>query len=139
MGDFVDLDVDIRNIMIDGQKPVQKIKINRVVFDISYMAEMLKQDPSFTIKKYLYLFDIENTLERSKPYAKIELKDLDGNVEITVDTKHFPNAQLINLTTKQYLPLNNGKAFKSDKYGVVFENKPFGKGTLIISGKFVRE
>ena len=139
MGDFVDLDVNIRNIMIDGEKPAHKIKINRVIFDISYMAEMLRQDPSFTIKKYLYLFDFENTLERSKPYAKIELKDLDGNVEIIVDTKYFPNAKLINLTTKQFLPLNNGKAFKSDKYGVVFESKPFGKGTLIISGKFVRE
>lgn len=139
MGDFVDLDVDISNILIDGQKPAQKIKINRVVFDISYMAEKLKEDAAFTIKKYLYLFDFENTLERSKPYAKIELKDLDGNIEITVDPKYFPNAQLINLATKQYVPLNNGKAFKSDKYGVIFESKPFGKGTLIISGKFVRE
>lgn len=139
MGDFIDLNVDIQNILVDGQKPCTKKLVNRVVFDTEYMLSQLQNDPNFTLKKILYLFDFEGVADRSEAYAKIELKDMDGNIEITVNPKYFQNAQLINLKTKQYIPLNNGKAFKLDAYGVVFDTKAFGKGTIIISGKFVRE
>lgn len=140
MGEFFELNVDINNILINDKQPITKKIINRIVFDIPHMTKMIKSNPKFTLKKILYLFDFEGRTDRSEAYAKLEIKDLDGNIELTVEQKYFANAQLINIMNKQYIPLSNGKSFKFDNYGIIFDTKPFGKnGTIIISGKFVRE
>jgi hypothetical protein len=37
------------------------------------------------------------------------------------------------------VPLNNGKEFPLDRYGIIFETKKLGKGYIQIFCKFVRE
>ena len=89
--------------------------------------------------KYLYLRHFESNTDRSEPYAKITLDGTSRMVRLEVSKAVFPDAYLIEKSTRKRTALNQGKEFTADRHGIIFDARKHGKGHLQIFGKFVRE
>ena len=95
-------------------------------------------EPGEDKAKYLYLRHFEKNTERSVKYARVTLSDSGTSVKVEVLNNAFESPFLIEKTTRTMFPLNNGKEFPLDKYGIIFETKKLGKGYIQIFCKFVR-
>ena len=113
---------------IDGQLPPNHFEISRIVLE-----------PGEDKAKYLYLRHFEKTTDRSVKYARVTLSDSLNSIKVEVMNNAFESPFLIERKTKTMVPLNNGKEFPIDRYGIIFETKKQGKGNLQIFCKFVKD
>lgn len=128
IGDYSQYDISLENLLVDGKTPINYMEISRIVLE-----------PNESKSKILYLRHFECSTERSQPFAKITLDSTSRIAQIEVKKSVFPEAYLIEKTKRKRTPLNQGKEFPIDNYGIVFKSQKHGKGYIQIFGKFVRE
>ena len=128
IGDYSKYDVALENLLVDGKAPVSYVETCRIVLE-----------PNENKSKYLYLSHFESTTERRKSYAKVTLDGTSQMVRIEVLQSMFPDACLIEKSTRARTALNQGKEFPCERYGVIFNAQKHGKGYIQIFGKFVKE
>ena len=113
---------------IDGELPPNHFEISRIVLE-----------PGEDKAKFLYLRQFENTTDRSAKYARVTLSDSLNSIKFEVLNNSFDSPFLVEKNTRTMLPLNNGKEFPLDRYGIIFETKKVGKGNIQIFCKFVKD
>ena len=129
IGNYPQFDISMDELRdIDGNLPVNHFETSRIVLE-----------PGEANSKFLYLRHFEKTTDRSKKYARVTLSESLNSIKIEVLNDAFESPFLIEKKTRTMIPLNNGKEFPLDRYGIIFETKKQGKGTLQIFCKFVKE
>lgn len=129
IGDYPQYDISMDNLRVtnSSELPPNHFEISKIILE-----------PGEDKAKYLYLRHFEKNTERSVKYARITLSDSGTSVKVEVLNNAFESPFLIEKTTRTMVPLNNGKEFPLDKYGIIFETKKLGKGYIQIFCKFVR-
>lgn len=129
IGDFPEYDVDVVNLLDEnGEEPSHSIEICMIVLE-----------PGEINAKYLYMRHFESTTERSAKYARIVLSDNQQSVRIEIMNNAFQNPVLVEKAHRSSLiPLNQGKEFPLDNYGIIFDSKKHGQGQIQIFAKFGR-
>lgn len=128
-GDFPKFDISLESLQsTDGKMPPSYFEVSRIVLE-----------PGELKAKYLYLHHFENTTESSLKFARVTLSEgLDKvKVEVLNNVYQFPN--LIEKRSRKLIPMNRGKIFPVEDYGILFETKRFGKGSIQIFAKFIKE
>lgn len=130
IGNYPEYDILMDNLRITNSNkfPPNYFEISRIILE-----------PGDAKSKFLYLRHFEKNTERSMKYARITLSTSGTTVKVEVLNNVFDSPYLIEKNTRTIVPLNNGKEFPLDRYGIVFERKKFGKGFIKIFCKFVRE
>lgn len=95
-------------------------------------------EPGESKAKFLYLRHFEKNTQRSKKYARITLSDSCYYVSIEILNNVFENSLLIEKSTGKIIPLNQGKEFPLDRYGVIFDTQKHGNGFIQIFGEFIK-
>ena len=129
IGDYPQYDISMDNLRVTNSSdlPPNHFEISKIILE-----------PGEDKAKYLYLRHFEKNTERSVKYARITLSESGTSVKVEVLNNAFESPFLIEKTTRTMVPLNNGKEFPLDKYGIIFETKKLGKGYIQIFCKFVR-
>lgn len=129
IGDYPQYDISMDNLRVtnSSELPPNHFEISKIILE-----------PGEDKAKYLYLRHFEKNTERSVKYARITLSESGTSVKVEVLNNAFESPFLIEKTTRTMVPLNNGKEFPLDKYGIIFETKKLGKGYIQIFCKFVR-
>ena len=129
IGDYPKYDISIDLLRdIDGNLPPNYFEISRIILE-----------PGEDKSKFLYLRHFEKTTDRSAKYARVTLSDSLNSIKLEVLNNSFDSPFLIEKNTKTIVPLNNGKEFPLDRYGIIFESKKIGKGNIQIFCKFVKD
>lgn len=129
IGNYPQYDITMDGLRdIDGQLPPNHFEISRIVLEAGEERA-----------KFLYLQHFEQTTDRSAKFARVTLSDSLTSVKVEVLNKAFEAPFLIEKQTRSMIPLNNGKEFPLDRYGIIFETKKHGKGSLQIFCKFVKD
>ena len=113
---------------IDGKLPPNHFEISRIVLE-----------PGSDNAKFLYLRHFEKTTGRDEKCARVTLAESLNSIKVEVKNNAFESPFLIERKTKTMVPLNNGKEFPIDRYGIIFETKKQGKGYLQFFCKFVKD
>jgi len=128
-GDYPQYDISIDNLRdADGKLPPNYVEVSRIVLE-----------PGDKNSKYLYLHHFEKCTDRSKKFARVTLMDTEDSVKVQILNNVYPNPALIEKKTRKLTPLNKGKIFPIDNYGVFFDTIKFGKGHIQIFCKFIKE
>ena len=129
IGNYPQYDISMDNLRdIDGTLPPNHFEISRIVLE-----------PGEDKSKFLYLRHFEKTTDRSVKYARVTLSDSLNSIKVEVLNNAFESPFLVEKNTYTMVPLNNGKEFPLNRYGIIFETKKQGKGTLQIFCKFVKD
>lgn len=129
IGNYPQYDISMDELRdIDGHLPPNHFEISRIVLE-----------PGEKKAKFLYLRHFEKTTDRSTQYARVTLSDSLSSVKVEVLNDAFESPFLVEKHTRSMIPLNNGKEFPIDRYGIIFETKRQGKGVLQIFCKFIKD
>lgn len=130
IGDYPQYDISMDNLRVTNSSilPPNHFEISKIILE-----------PGENRAKYLYLRHFEKNTERSVKYARVTLSDSGLSVKVEILNDSFESPFLIEKNTRTMFPLNNGKEFPLDRYGIIFETKKLGKGYIQIFCKFVRE
>lgn len=129
IGNYPQYDISMDNLRdIDGTLPPNHFEISRIVLE-----------PGEDKSKFLYLRHFEKTTDRSVKYARVTLSDSLNSIKVEVLNNAFESPFLVEKNTYTMVPLNNGKEFPLNRYGIIFETKKQGKGTLQIFCKFIKD
>lgn len=129
IGNYPQYDISMDNLRVTNstQLPPNHLEIGKIILE-----------PGEDKAKYLYLRHFERNTERSVKYARVTLSNAGTSVKVEILNNAFESPFLIEKNTRTMVPLNNGKEFPLDRYGIIFDTKKFGKGYLQIFCKFVR-
>lgn len=129
IGNYPQFDISMDNLKdINGQLPPNHFEISRIVLE-----------PGENKAKYLYLRHFEQTTDRSVKYARVTLSESLNSIKFEVLNNSFDAPILVEKNKRTITPLNNGKIFELDRYGIIFETKKIGKGSVQIFCKFVKD
>jgi len=130
IGNYPQYDISMDNLrkINSSELPPNHFEISKIILE-----------PGEDKAKYLYLRHFEKNTERSVKYARVTLSDSGTSVKVEVLNNVFESPVLVEKNTRSKTPLNNGKEFPLDRYGIIFETKKLGKGYIQIFCKFVRE
>lgn len=129
IGNYPQYDISMDGLIdIDGKLPPNHFEVSRIVLE-----------PGEDKAKFLYLRHFEQTTNRSVKYARVTLASSLNSVKVEVLNNAFEAPFLIEKQTRTMVPLNNGKEFPLDRYGIIFDTKKHGKGSLQIFCKFVKD
>lgn len=128
-GDYPEFDISLDSLKTsDGKLLPSYYEVSRIVLE-----------PGEAKAKYLYLHHFENTIEKSMKFARVTLSDGRDKVKVEMLNDVYSSPNLIEKRSRRLIPMNKGKIFPIEDYGIIFETKRFGKGFIQIFAKFVEE